>query len=128
MKTAWVALSTAVGLGFGYATLGVLSIIGTKQLGWQLWWLEPVVALGVGLFCFMLCGQVAQAQLNTPNTNRGERAIWRLVYRKRTCEVSLEQIITETMLEEGAALNALRELETKGLAVMTAPNLWLLKA
>ncbi len=124
MKAAWIILSTAVGIGFGYATLGVLSLLGTTQLGWQLWWLEPSVGLGAGLVCFAICqkaaGQPSQAH------NRGERAIWRLAYR-RGWELSLEQILAETMLEESAARSTLQNLEQKGQAVLTAPNKWRLQ-
>ena len=125
MKAVWIVLSTTVGIGFGYATLGVLSVLGTTRLGWQLWWLEPSVGIGAGLVCLLLCqkaaGQSSQAH------NRGERAIWRLAYR-RGWELSLEQILAETMLEESTARATLQDLEQKGQAVPTAPNRWRLQA
>ncbi len=124
MNTTWIILSSAVGIGFGYATFGVLSLLG---LGWQLWWLEPLTALAVGVFCFMLCQNIAQSQNQAPITTRGERAIWRLAYRKGW-ELSLEQILTETMLSESAARAALGQLEQSGQAIMTTPNTWRLLA
>jgi hypothetical protein len=124
MNLAWIALSTAVGIGFGYATLGTLSLF---KLGWQLWWLEPLIAVAVGIGCFVLCHKIATGQNKTPIANRGERAIWRLAYRQGW-ELSLEQILAETMLEENAALTALHELENKGQAVLTAPNTWRLQS
>lgn len=127
MNFAWLTLSSAVGIGFGYATLGVLSMLGTNRLGWALWWLEPLVAVLVGLGCFAICQRIATKQHQAPIANRGERAIWRLAYR-RGWDLTLEQIVAETMLEEGAALSALRQLEAKGQAVLTAPNRWQLKA
>ncbi len=125
MKAIWVLLSTAVGIGFGYATLGILSILGTKQLGWQLWWLEPSVGLAAGLICFMACQKAGDQPSQTHD--RGERAIWRLAYR-RGWELSLEQILAETMLEESTARATLKDLEQKGQAVPTAPNTWRLQA
>ena len=124
MNTAWIILSSAVGIGFGYATFGVLSLL---RLGWQLWWLEPLTALVVGVFCFMLCQNIAARQNQAPITNRGERAIWRLAYRKGW-ELSLEQILTETMLSERAARAALGQLELNGQAVQTTTNTWRLLA
>jgi hypothetical protein len=124
MNTAWIILSSAVGIGFGYATFGVLSLLG---LGWQLWWLEPLTALVVGIFCFMLCQNIASKQNQTPITTRGERAIWRLAYRKGW-ELSLEQILTETMLSESAARAALGQLELNGQAVQITTNRWRLQA
>jgi hypothetical protein len=124
MNLVWMALSIAVGIGFGYATLGTLSLF---KLGWQLWWLEPLIAVAVGIGCFMLCHKIANLQRQTPITNRGERVIWRLAYRQGW-ELSLDQILAETMLEENAALAALHELEHKGQAVLTAPNIWKLQS
>jgi hypothetical protein len=124
MNAAWIALSSAVGIGFGYATFGVLSLLG---LGWQLWWLEPSMAIIVGISCFMLCQNIASKQNQAPITNRGERAIWRLAYRKGW-ELSLEQILAETMLSESAAIAALQKLEHQGQAIMTKANTWRLQA
>jgi hypothetical protein len=124
MNAAWIFLSATVGIGFGYATFGTLSLIG---LGWQLWWLEPMVALIVGITCFTICQNIALRQNQSPVTNRGERAIWRLAYRKGW-EVSLEQILSETMLSESAAIAALHQLELNGQAVQIASNTWRLQA
>ena len=124
MSAAWIILSSAVGIGFGYATFGVLSLL---KLGWQLWWLEPLTALAVGLFCFMLCQNIATRQTLTPITTRGERAIWRLAYRKGW-DLSLQQILTETLLSENAARTALHQLEQSGQAIQTSTDTWRLQA
>ncbi len=125
-KLPWLLVSSAVGIGFGYATLGTLSIIGSTRLGLTFWWLEPLIAIVVGILSFTLCQKVATQQQNQPITHRGERAIWRLAYRKGW-EVTLEQILQETMLEESAALTALQELERKGQAKLLESNRWLLQ-
>jgi hypothetical protein len=122
----WVLVSTAVGIGFGYATYGVLSLF-KLGLGFALWWLEPLVAVGVGVACFWWCGQIANRQTVTPVLSRGERAIWRLSYR-RGRELTLAQIVSETLLEENAALEALRSLEAQGQAVQVADGVWRLNA
>lgn len=116
-------VSLTLGIGFGYATLGVLSIIGTATLGYRLWWLEVVMALLFGALTFVLFQRIFERQSKRPITNRGERAIWRLAYR-RGMEVTLEQIVAETLLDEGSALAALRELEGKGQAVALEGNRW----
>jgi hypothetical protein len=96
-------------------------------LGFAFWWLEPLVALGVGLACFWLCGQIANRQSAAPVLSRGERAIWRLSYR-RGRDLSLQQIVAETLLEEGAAFEALHSLEAKGQAVQVEAGVWRLNA
>jgi hypothetical protein len=118
-----LVIAICIGIGFGYATLGVLSIIGTGILGYRLWWLEMLMALVFGSLSFVLFHRVFSRQSQRPVVNRGERAIWRLAYR-RGFELSLEQIVNETLLDEGAALNALRELEANGQAVALEGNRW----
>jgi hypothetical protein len=120
-------VSVTLGIGFGYATLGVLSIIGTVALGYRLWWLEVLMAVVFGTLTFLLFKRVFDRQSARPIANRGERAIWRLAYR-RGLELSLEQIVSETLLDEGAALAALRDLEGKGQAVALPENRWRLVA
>jgi hypothetical protein len=118
----WVLVSAALGIGFGYATYGVLSLF-KLGLGFVFWWLEPVVALLVGVACFLWCRQIASRQTNSPVLSRGERAIWRLAYR-RGQDLSLTQITEETLLEESAALTALRSLEAQGQALQIGANQW----
>ncbi len=86
-----------------------------------------MMAVAVGIGCFTLCQKIVIRQNKSPITNRGERAIWRLAYRQGW-ELSLDQILAETMLEENAALTALHELETKGQAVLIAPKTWKLQS
>jgi hypothetical protein len=123
MNVPALAISVCIGIGFGYATLGVLSIVGTNTLGYRLWWLEVVMALIFGAVAFRLFHRAFSRQSDRPITNRGERAIWRLAYR-RGFELSLEQIVAETLLDEGSALAALRELEAKGQATALEGNRW----
>jgi hypothetical protein len=118
----WVLVSAAVGIGFGYATYGVLSLF-KLGLGFVFWWLEPLVAVVAGMACFWWCGQIATRQSSAPILSRGERAIWRLAYR-RGRELSLAQIVSETLLEEKAALEALRSLEAQGQAVQVTDGVW----
>jgi hypothetical protein len=118
----WILVSAAVGIGFGYATYGLLSLF-KLGLGFVFWWLEPVVAVVAGVACFWWCEQIATHQSNTPVLSRGERAIWRLAYR-RGQDLSLRQITEETLLEEGAALMALHSLEAKGQALQIGTNQW----
>jgi hypothetical protein len=121
----WMMVSAAVGIGFGYATYGVLSLF-KLGLGVVFWWLEPAVAVVAGIGCFWICGQIANRQSSTPVLSRGERAIWRLSYR-RGRELTLAQIVSETLLENKAALEALRSLEAQGQAVQVRENVWVLK-
>ncbi|MFN3265643.1 MAG: hypothetical protein ACK41E_02280 [Deinococcales bacterium] len=114
-------MSAVIGIGFGYATYGLLSLF-KLGLGFLFWWLEPVVAISVGVFCFGLCEKIA-TRSQAPLLERGERAIWRLAYR-RGWELSLGQIVAETLLEESAALRALGALEQKGQAIQIAPDRW----
>jgi hypothetical protein len=62
-------------------------------------------------------------QSSTPRADRGERAIWRLSYR-RGRELSLEQIVSGTLLDEVAALSALRSLEAQGQAEQLEDGRW----
>jgi hypothetical protein len=123
MKLPALAVSAAFGIGFGYATLGVLSIIGTNVLGYQLWWLEVLIAVIAGLITFRIFRGIVERQSQAPRADSDRRAIWRLSYRKGA-ELTLEQIVRETMLEEGTALRALRELERDGQAECLGENRW----
>jgi hypothetical protein len=127
LKLPAIAVSLVLGIGFGYATLGVLSIIGSANLGFRLWWLEWLVGGAAGVGTYLIFSRLETRQTSQPRDDRGERAILRLAYRKGT-ELSLEEITRETLLDEGAALNALRELEGKGQAVALPGNRWRLGA
>jgi protein-S-isoprenylcysteine O-methyltransferase Ste14 len=118
-----LAVSIALGIGCGYATLGILSIIGTTALGYRLWWLEVLMAVVVGVLTLWAFSKIANRQTQTPRANSDQRAIWRLAYRKGF-ELSLEQVVRDTMLNEGTALNALRQLEQNGQAEFLGENRW----
>lgn len=127
MKWPALAVSGVMGIGFGYATLGVLSIIGSANLGYRLWWLEWLVGGAAGVGTYVIFSKLEARQTSQPRDDRGERAILRLAYRSGM-ELSLEEITRETLLDEGAALSALRELERKGQAVALPGNRWRLVA
>jgi hypothetical protein len=118
-----LAVSVALGIGCGYATLGVLSIIGTNVLGYRLWWLEVLIGVTVAVLTMRVFSSIFNRQTQAPRANSDERAIWRLAYRKGF-ELTLEQIVSDTMLEEGTALRALRELERDGQAEFLGENRW----
>ena len=127
LKLPAIAVSLVLGIGFGYATLGVLSIIGSANLGFRLWWLEWLVGGAAGFGTYLIFSKLEARQTMQPRDDRGERAILRLAYRKGM-ELSLEEITRETLLDEGAALSALRELEGQGQAVALPGNRWRLGA
>ncbi len=119
-----LAVSAALGVGCGYACLGVLSIVGTNVLGYRLWWLEVLVALAAGVGTYAAFTGTERRQAARPRGDRGTRAIWRLAFRKGF-ELSLEQIVAETLLDEGSALATLRELEASGQAqALPEGNRW----
>jgi hypothetical protein len=118
-----IVLGVLVGLGFGYAAFGLVTVISNVIVGQQLWWLEWGFALMVAALVTVLFSRIQARQLATPRTDRGERAIWRLSYRRgRT--LSLEQIVSETLLNEAAALSALRSLEIQGQAERLEDGRW----
>jgi hypothetical protein len=119
-----LAVAVALGVGCGYACLGVLSMVGTNVLGFRLWWLEVLVALAAGVGTYAAFSGAERRQGSQPRGDRGTRAVWRLAFRKGF-ELSLEQIVAETLLDEGAALAALRELEASGQAqALPETNRW----
>ena len=123
-----IAVSVALGIGFGYATLGILSIIGSKLLGmttfgYRLWWLEVLVALVSGIGAFALFTRIQARQTLSPRVDRGERAILRLAYRSGT-ELTLEQITSSTLLDGPAALAVLHQLEARGVATDLGSGRW----
>ena len=123
-----IAVSIALGIGFGYACLGVLSIIGSKLLGmttfgYRLWWLELLVAVAAGFGAYALFTRIETRQSDTPRSDRGERAILRLAYRNGY-ELTVEQITSGTLLDQSAALEVLRQLEARGSAADLGGGRW----
>ncbi len=123
MKPQIVILAVCVGIGFGYATLGAVSALFNTVWGARLWWLEVTVALMAALLVARAFLRVQARQTDAPRLDRGERAIWRLSYRRGQV-LSLEQIVQETLLDEGSALTALRSLEAQGQARLEADGRW----
>jgi hypothetical protein len=120
-----VVLGLLVGLGFGYAAFGLVTVITNVIVGQQLWWLEWGFALTVAALVMAWFSKLQSRQSSTPRADRGERAIWRLSYRRgRT--LGLEQIVNETLLDEAAALSALRSLESQGQAKRLEDGRWTL--
>jgi hypothetical protein len=118
-----IALGLLVGLGFGYAAFGLVTVISNVIVGQQLWWLEWGFALVVAALVTVWFSRLQSRQSSAPRADRGERAIWRLSYR-RGRELSLEQIVNETLLDEVAALNALHGLESQGQAERLENGSW----
>ena len=123
-----IAVSVALGIGFGYACLGVLSIIGSRVLGmttfgYRLWWLEVLIALLAGFGAFALFRRIETRQTASPRIDRGERAILRLAYRSGA-ELTVEQITSGTLLDQSAALAVLRQLEARGAATDLGGGRW----
>jgi hypothetical protein len=118
-----IALGLLVGLGFGYAAFGVVTILSNVIVGQRLWWLEWSFGLVVAALVAVLFSRAQARQVSTPRADRGERAIWRLSYR-RGRELSLEQIVSETLLDEASALSALRSLEAQGQAMPLEDGRW----
>ena len=123
-----IAVSVALGIGFGYACLGVLSIIGSRLLGmttfgYRLWWLEVLVALAAGIGAFTLFTRIEVRQSSSPRLDRGERAILRLAYRNGYV-LTMEQITSRTLLDQSAALEVLRQLEARGSAKDLGGGRW----
>ena len=123
-----IAVSVALGIGFGYATLGILSIVGSRVLGmttfgYRLWWLEVLVALAAGIGAFALFTRIQTQQSSSPRLDRGERAVLRLAYRNGR-ELTLEQITSRTLLDQSAALEVLKQLEARGAATDLGGGRW----
>lgn len=118
-----IALGLLVGLGFGYAAFGLVVVLSNVIVGQRLWWLEWGFGLVVAALVTIQFSRLQSRQSSTPRADRGERAIWRLSYRRgRT--LSLDQIVSETLLDEAAALAALRNLEAQGQAEPLEDGRW----
>jgi hypothetical protein len=120
-----LALSVLFAVGCFYAAFGTISVLAGVKVGYQLWWLELLIAI----FCVWLGLQVfarlERRENVNPRADRGERAIWRLAYRKGW-KLSLEEIVESTMLDNVSALNALRSLEAKQQAKLESDGTWTL--
>jgi hypothetical protein len=120
-----LALAVLFAIGCFYAAFGTISVLAGAKLGYQLWWLELLIAgfcvwLGLQVFA-----RVQNRQQRNPRADRGERAIWRLAYRKGW-KLKLEDILDGTMLDQNSALSALRSLEAKQQAKLESDGTWTL--
>jgi hypothetical protein len=120
-----VALAVLFAVGCFYAAFGTISVLAGVKVGYQLWWLELLIAAASVWLGLKLFSRVENRQNGNPRADRGERAIWRLAYRKGW-KLSLEDILEGTMLNENSALNALRSLEAKQQAKLEPDGTWTL--
>jgi hypothetical protein len=120
-----IALAVLFAVGCYYAAFGVVSILAGVLVGYQLWWLELLFALLCVWFGLKVFARVENHQKLNPRADRGERAIWRLAYR-RGWKLKLEDILEGTLLNKNAALTALKSLEAKQQARLEPDGTWTL--
>lgn len=120
-----LALSVLFAVGCFYAAFGTISVLLGVKTGYQLWWLELLIAIFCVWFGLQIFFRVENRQDINPRADRGERAIWRLAYRKGWT-LSLKDILDGTMLDENSALNALKSLEAKQQARLEPDGTWTL--
>ncbi len=120
-----LALSVLFAVGCFYAAFGTISVLAGVKVGFQLWWLEILIAAACIWLGLQVFARVENRQSTNPRADRGERAIWRLAYRK-SWKLSLEDILAGTMLDENSALNALKSLEAKHQAKLEPDGTWTL--
>ncbi len=120
-----LALSVLFAVGCFYAAFGTISVLLGVKVGYQLWWFELLIAIFCVWFGLQIFSRVENRQQLNPRADRGERAIWRLAYRKGW-KLSLEDILDGTMLDENSALNALKSLEAKQQAKLESDGTWTL--
>jgi hypothetical protein len=120
-----LALSVLFAVGCFYAAFGTISVLAGAKVGYQLWWLELLVAAVCVWLGLKVFARVENRQQANPRADRGERAIWRLAYRKGW-KLSVTDILEGTMLDESSALNALRSLEAKQQAKLEPDGTWTL--
>jgi hypothetical protein len=118
-----LALAVLFAAGCFYAAFGTISVLAGAKLGYQLWWLELLIAAACVWLGLQVFSRVENRQSVNPRADRGERAIWRLAYRKGW-KLSLEDILAGTMLDENSAMNALRSLEAKQQAKLEPDGTW----
>jgi hypothetical protein len=120
-----IALAVLFAVGCFYAAFGTVSVLAGVKVGYQFWWLELFIAAACAWLGLQVFARVESRQYVNPRTDRGERAIWRLAYRKGW-KLSLEDILKGTMLDEVSALNALKSLEAKQQAKLEPDGTWTL--
>ena len=120
-----IALSVLFAVGCFYAAFGTISLVAGAKMGYQLWWLEFLVAAVCVWLGLQVFSRAENRQSLNPRADRGERAIWRLAYRKGW-RLKLEEILEGTMLDENSALKALSSLEAKQQAKLEPDGTWTL--
>lgn len=118
-----IALGLLVGLGFGYAAFGVVVMLSNVGAGQRLWWLEWGFGLVIAALVIVQFSRAQSRQSSAPRADRGERAIQRLSYRRGPI-LSLEEIVSETLLDEASALSTLRNLEAQAQAEQLEDGRW----
>ena len=116
-------IAVCVAVGFGYAAFGVVTALTNILVGARLWVLEVGVGVLAAWATLVWMQRLQTRQTSSPRLDRGERAIWRLSYRRGNL-LALEEIVRETLLDEGAALAALRSLEAQGQARLEDDGRW----
>jgi hypothetical protein len=119
---AWF-LAVCSGIGFGYATLGIIHITLGQVWGRRLWWLELLLVLGTTVVMLWLFGRTTTHQDQTPRADRGQRAILRLAYRRGKV-LSVAEIVAETLLDEGSALATLHKMREGGQVEQLENGSW----
>ncbi len=120
-----LALAVLFAVGCFYAAFGTISVLAGAKLGYQLWWLELLIAAVFVWLGLQVFARVEKRQNINPRADRGERAIWRLAYRKGW-KLSFKEILDGTMLDETSALSALKSLEAKHQAHLEPDGTWTL--
>jgi hypothetical protein len=120
-----LALAVLFAVGCFYAAFGLISVVAGVKVGYQLWWLEFFIATACVWLGLQVFSRVENRQNLNPRADRGERAIWRLAYRKGW-KLSLEDLTQGTMLDEQSALAALKALEAKQQATLEPDGTWTL--
>jgi hypothetical protein len=121
-----IVLAVLFAVGCYYAAFGVVSVFAGTVIGFKLWWTELLIACSCFWWGLQLFARVENKQRIAPRADRGERAIWRLAYRKGW-KLSLEDITRGTMLNEVSALAALKSLESKNQAKLEPDGTWILQ-
>jgi hypothetical protein len=120
-----IALTVLFAVGCFYAAFGTISALAGVKVGFQLWWLEVLIAAACVWLGLQVFARVENRQSFNPRADRGERAIWRLAYRKGW-KLRLDDILEGTMLDENSALSALKSLEAKQQAKLESDGTWTL--
>ncbi len=116
-------LAVCVGMGFGYAAFGMVSIFTNAYVGARSVFLEIAVAIAAATLALVLLIRLRNATDGLSGMQRAERAIWRLAHR-RGGVVSLHDIEQNTLLDNGAAQTVLKSLAEKNEATQLADGRW----